>query len=280
MKLSRTLCLLLSVSLSQLVMAEESFGDMSARIDELEKKVNGQGPGGEDLVSKDDLESLIAQVKELRGRIEVLEHQKTGAITPSSPETEFKAAAEDRNDLGGDIKDNDMAEDDVEAILKDLGASKPVDTDQKRDQATRKAEKSAPTGTLEKSDDSAQYNQAMALYNKQEYSEAEEAFRYYIKAFPKGKYINQAKLRVAESQLATGSKDVAKEAAAAFAVAYKANPKGANGAQALLGMAKSMKLQGETKKACVVLKKLQADFSKEKSTLNKAKNLAKQYKCA
>ena len=74
-------------------------------------------------------------------------------------------------------------------------------------------------------------------------------------------------------------KKAAKEAAADFAAAYKASPKGANGAQALLGMAKSMKLQGDKKKACIVLKKHQADFPKDKGTAAMAKKLHKEYAC-
>ncbi|MBW8309658.1 MAG: tetratricopeptide repeat protein [Candidatus Paracaedibacteraceae bacterium] len=285
MKLSTTLCLMLCLSSSLAVRADESYGDLSARIGDLEKKMGGQSASGEDFATQEDLEPLKNQIKELRGRLEVLEHQASKNSTMIGTISTVSAAPDSAEDAGAGVEsagDND-AEDDVEAILKDLSTSPTSTKETARDKATEKAEKEAPTGILEKSDDSAQYNQAMALYKNKEYGEAEEAFRYYVKQYPKGKQVSQAKLHIANCELAlateTKQKDTAKMAAADFAAAYKANSKGSLGAQALVGMAQAINLQGETKKACVVLKKLQADFPKEKSTMSKAKDLFKQYKC-
>ncbi len=286
MKLSTTLCLMLCLSSSLEVKADESYGDLSARIGDLEKRIGGQNASGEDFVTQEDLESLKAQIKELRGRIEVLEHQASNQSTMmrASSSSSALAPSAEVGSAGVEGAGDDDAEDDAEAILKDLAASPAAVRETARDKATQKAEKEAPTGILEKSDDSAQYNQAMALYKNKQYTEAEEAFRYYVKQYPKGKQLSQAKLHIANCELAVATenkqKDTAKLAAADFATAYKANSKGSLGAQALLGMAQAIKLQGETKKACVVLKKLQADFPKEKSTMSKAKDLFKQYKCS
>ncbi|AIK97028.1 tetratricopeptide repeat protein [Candidatus Odyssella acanthamoebae] len=282
MKLSKALCLMLCLSSSSAVIADESYGDLSARIGDLEKRIGGQSASGEDFATQEDLESLKNQIKELRGRIEVLEHQSSKNSTATGTISTVSAATDSIDDCDA-VAGDDAAEDDVEAILQDLATAPASGKEAARDKATEKAEKEAPTGILEKSDDNAQYDQAMALYKKKEYAEAEEAFRYYVKQYPKGKQITQAKLHIADCELATATetkqKGMAKTAAADFAAAYKANPKGSTGAQALLGMAQSIKLQGETKKACVVLKKLKADFPKEKSTMAKAKDLSKQYKC-
>ncbi len=270
---SRILPLLIATTLS--AFADESYGDLSARLDDVEKKISGQSPSGHEFSTKEDLEALMNQIKELRGRIEILEHGGLSKPVASSVDSGQKSEMpqEDATESG----DDNSGDDDVDAILKDLSSSDPKET------ATKKAEKEAPTGTLDKGDETAQYDQAMGLYKKQEYAEAEEAFRFYTKQYPKGKQLSQAKLHIAECQLAqaTESKDkkAAKEAAADFAAAYKANPKGAHGAQALLGMAKSMKLQGDKKKACIVLKKHKADFPKDKGTAASAKQLSKDYAC-
>ncbi|MBX3486934.1 MAG: tetratricopeptide repeat protein [Candidatus Paracaedibacteraceae bacterium] len=271
--LSSFLTLLIATTLS--AFADESYGDLSARLDDVEKKVAGQSPSGHEFATKEDLENLSNQIKELRGRLEVAEHG--GLSKPAASDVDSGQKSEMPKDDAAESSDESSDDDDVDAILKDLSSSDPKDT------ATKKAEKDAPTGTLDKGDETAQYDQAMGLYKKQEYAEAEEAFRFYVKQYPKGKQLSQAKLHIAECQLAqaTESKDkkAAKEATADFAAAYKANPKGAHGAQALLGMAKSMKLQGDKKKACIVLKKHKADFPKDKGTAATAKKLSKDYAC-
>ncbi len=268
----KIISLLMATTIS--AFADESYGDLSARLDDVEKKVAGQSPSGHEFATKEDLENLLNQIKELRGRLEIVEHG--GLNKPAASDAE----PGQKSDMPKDEADADESGDDdsdVDAILKDLQDSNPKDV------ATKKAEKEAPTGSLDKGNETAQYDQAMGLYKKKEYPEAEEAFRFYVKEFPKGKQVSQAKLHIAECQLAQAmeSKDkkAAKEAAADFAAAYKASPKGANGAQALLGMAKSMKLQGDKKKACIVLKKHQADFPKDKGTAAMAKKLHKEYAC-
>ena len=267
------LSLLMATTLS--AFADESYGDLSARLDDIEKKVAGQSPSGHEFATKEDLENLLNQIKELRGRLEVAEHGGLNKPISSASEPSQKSDNMLKDDADADESGDDDG--DVDAILKDLQDSNPKDI------ATKKAEKEAPTGTLDKGNETAQYDQAMGLYKKKEYAEAEEAFRFYTKQYPKGKQASQAKLHIAECQLAQAieSKDkkAAKDAAADFAIAYKANPKGALGAQALLGMAKSMKLQGDKKKACIVLKKHQADFPKDKGTAISAKKLYKEYAC-
>ena len=267
------LSLLMATTLS--AFADESYGDLSARLDDIEKKVAGQSPSGHEFATKEDLENLLNQIKELRGRLEVAEHGGLNKPISSASEPSQKSDNMLKDDADADESGDDDG--DVDAILKDLQDSNPKDI------ATKKAEKEAPTGTLDKGNETAQYDQAMGLYKKKEYAEAEEAFRFYTKQYPKGKQVSQAKLHIAECQLAqaieSNDKKAAKDAAADFAAAYKANSKGALGAQALLGMAKSMKLQGDKKKACIVLKKHQADFPKDKGTAAGAKKLYKEYAC-
>lgn len=284
MKILTSLYLAFFLSASSYAYADESIGDLSARIDDLEKKVGGQSPGGEDYATKADIETLVAQIKELRGRIELLEHSGANStLSKNESAVELNAlSAQPAEEAGGDVSADDDSDDDIEAILKDLGTTPTKN--KVREAATKIAEETAPTGVLKKNDASSQYNQAIGLYKKKEYSEAEEALRYYIKQFPKAKQIPQAKLHIAECQLAIASntkdENAAKSATGEFAIAYKANPKGASGSQALLGMAKSIRLQGDTKKACVVLAKLKKDFSTQKSTMAAAADLIKKYKCS
>lgn len=283
---------------------DESLGGLSARIADLENKMNGQTSNGDESASKEELEILRGLVRELRGEIEELKYAiaSRGSSTSTSqgeslldrPTDVSKASFQrERGSLnhGSAKQSSDVGDDDIDDLLKNLGGGddfeskkpdpKKKNGDEDRNKATHLAEKNAPTGTLEVGDSTAQYNQALALYKSKEYAEAEESFRYYLTQYKSGKQTSQAKLKVAQCQLALArehkDKNRAKEASKEFASIYKTNSKGALGAEALLGMGDAMGYQGEGKKACVVLKKLKADFPNDKEICKKASDLIKQY---
>lgn len=296
--------MLISLFLSSSLIVSEAFsesvGDLSARIDDIEKKVNGQTSNGDEAASKEELDLLRGLVRELRGEIEELRHSIStggsygGSVKPASTQNSLD---EEREKSKTPLRESpsgagaskalvDIGDDDIDDLLKNLGGGRDVDPKNKnkddiRDKATHDAEKNAPTGSLESGDSSAQYNQALSLYKAKEYAEAEESFRYYLTQFKSGKQQSQAKLKVAQCQLALAKenkdKTRAREASKEFASLYKANSKGGLGAEALLGMGDAMGVQGESKKACVVLKKLKADFPNDKEICKRASELIKQY---
>lgn len=266
---------------------------MQQQIDDLSHKLNGRTASGETAASEEDVETLRAHVKELRGRIEELEHgQKTGPMTPATSSSTTQHEDHDFAPLPQPASAKqtsvDVGEDDIDDLMVSLsGKSTSSQVDKERDLATKNADKNAPTATLDMDNAMAQYNQAMALYNKGEFAEAEEAFRYYIDQYKTAKQVNPAKLKIAHCGLALAkemdgkaktakAKDVMKE----YASCYKANPKGSAGADALLGMGETISLQGDQKKACLVLKKLKSDFPKEKAIMAKTTGLMKQNKCS
>lgn len=278
----------------------DSVGDLSARLDDMEKKINGQTSNGDEAASKEELELLRVLVRELRGEIEELRHLISIGGAPSSGITAKSPMIQNPLDEGAEkskpsLKDSpkevlkestDIGDDDIDDLLKNLSGgneadSKQTSKDDLRSKATQNAEKTASTGSLEAGDSTAQYNQALALYKAKEYAEAEESFRYYLTQFKSGKQMSQAKLKIAQCQLAlskeTKDKNRAKEASKEFASLYKANSKGGLGAEALLGMGDALGVQGESKKACVVLKKLKADFPNDKEMCKKASDLIKNY---
>lgn len=272
----------------------ESAGDLSARLDDLEKKVNGQTSNGDEAASKEEFEILRGLVRDLRGEIEELKHAVTigAGAAGSVKSTSIQNPLDDRDEKPKVpqkefIKEPaDIADDDIDDLLKNLSGGSDVDSrlkskEESRTKATQEAEKNAPTGSLEAGDSTAQYNQALGLFKAKEYAEAEESFKYYLTQFKSGKQVNQAKLKIAQCQLALAKehkdKNRAKEASKEFAILYKTNSKGGLGAEALLGMGDAMGVQGETKKACVVLRKLKADFPNDKEICKKASDLIKQY---
>ncbi len=287
---------------------DESLGGLSARIADLENKMNGQTSNGDESASKEELEILRGLVRELRGEIEGLKHTiaSRGSSAPDyssstnrgeslldSPKDVSKTSFQrGRGQLDRDSNriSSDVGDDGMDDLLKNLSGGDDIDLkydapkkngEEVRDKATRLAEKNAPTGTLEIGDSTAQYNQALSLYKSKEYAEAEESFRYYLTQYKSGKQTSQAKLKIAQCQLALArehkDKNRAKEASKEFASVYKANSKGTIGSEALLGMGDAMGFQGEGKKACVVLKKLKADFPNDKEICKKATDLIKQY---
>lgn len=239
-------------------------------------------------------ESLKAQIKELRGRIEELEHRQrfepplnTSASLPASPAPSFNVAPQniDSQDMDPVAIDpsapmDPMEQSALDDLLTDLGGS-PLSP---RDQATQDAHLHGPTLSLDMDESSAQYNQAMALFNAREYAQAEEAFRYYVNQFRNGNHAYAAKAKIAQCSLEiakeNNNKEKAREAMKEYANLYKIDPKGTAAPEALLGLAQSMNIAGETKKACPVLAKITSTYSSNKEAVTSANSLKKQYNCS
>lgn len=289
------------------VQADESYGELSARVSDLENKIDGRTTSGDETVSREDFD---AKIKELRGRIEELEfqlrNQSKSLVPMETPRGDGRMVIEDKEPLGqdGETQDHDDHflqkkndsddEQNLDDLLNSLEESGNFGMDSReiqkrqmnetRDLATQNAEKNAPTETLDMGNGSAQYNQALALYNKKDYPEAEEAFRYYLEQFKGGKMAQQAKVKIAHCVLENAKERKDKKQAAKsvkeFAALYKSNTKGKPGAEALWGLGQAVALSGNSKKACLVLKKLTNDFPKEKEMVTKARSLMKEQKCS
>lgn len=289
MLLSSTLTF--SAILTTAVADDVTIGDISARLDDLEKRVRGENPAGDEIATKEEVNKLVDLVKALTGRVEMLEiratHKESGnADKHYQKEDSIKKFV--TVDTDPDTTPSDISLDDAEIqdLLENLGKTpSPKETakakkEAQRDKATEEAEKTAPS--LETGSPAKQFDQAKSLFNKKQYAEAENALEYYLETYPKGKEVTAARVRLGESQLEqalAGDHKKADKAAATFAKAYKANPKGTEGARALLGLAQSMAFK-DKKKACTVLKKLQSDFPKNAFTSDKAASLNKKYKCS
>lgn len=269
--------LLMGTSLLISNVCADSYGDLLARIDDLEKRLNGQAPSGNDLASKEDLDQLKNSIRELRGDIEEIKH--------SLKANSFAVVSQSQSSLSDSSKNQDhVDESDIDDLLKNLSAQEDIEDSLsvKREKATQQAEQKAPTGKIESDDPSAQYNQALALYKTKEYAQAEESFQYYVTTYKNGKQVSQAKLKIAQCQLALAKqnkdKSRAKEAAKNFAGLYKANMKSsALGGEALLGMGESMIVQGDSQKACVVFRKLKTDFPNDKDLVKRATEFLKKH---
>lgn len=267
-----------------------TVGDLSARLDDLEKRVKGESPSGDQLATSDDVERLSNMVKVLTGQIETLEHKlklQEKHSNNSHVENEDAFAAPAADDSGTEPTETD-ADADVDAVLASLGskgenpkkdakAKAKEKTEENREKATEKAEKTS-TSTLDSGSPAAQFNQAKGLLNKDQFEAAEEAFKHYLAEHPSSKEAKSARVHLGEAQLKQGKTN---EAKASFAKAYQANSKGTDGARALLGLGESLGANSKDKKnACTVLKKLKADFPKNEETTGKANELIKKYKCS
>lgn len=268
---------------------DEAYINLIERLDAIERRMGGQTPSGADTASQTDVDSLNTQIKELRGRIEELEHHLSLASregTVSLPPVQgLGHAAHDATPDDNEKNDISISDDALDDLIDNLDVeptSQSEKIEESRNRATQNAEKNAPTSTLERGDATAQYNQAMALYNKQSYGQAADAFRYYLEQHKTGKMAGAAKLKIARCQLELAKKDKAeaKKAVKEYATLYKANPKGNAGAEALLGLGEAVTISGDSKKACLVLKKARADFPKIKEVTTQATALMKRNKCA
>jgi TolA-binding protein len=238
-----------------------SLGDMSARLDTLEKRLNGENASGEELASKADVDVLRNEVKYLTGKVEMLEHQLSmvqqgkGGVSNSAGST-FQEPS-----LTPTIGD----EDDVAEVLKALEGSAPnggkeSPKEVERRKATEQAEKNAPTLTLEKGSSSAKYDEALEAFRHQDYEGAQGLFEEFIHHNPKDARVKDAKYWVLESQLHqaeqnSGNKDISKKVARNLAEYIRANKDSKKLSSAVFALGRALELQGDKKNACTAFNK-------------------------
>lgn len=229
---------------------EISVGDLSARIDALEKSMGGQTPDGTDI--GEELETIRRQIKAVNGRCEELEHQlnqmrqQLNVAPPAGPvdRVEDDAPAVEP-DLAG-LSDEDA----VLKMLSEKGDQKEAVT-AVRDARTKEAAKNPPTL---KANGMAQYDEAMALFKKNELTKAAAAFAEFARANPKDKRVADAFYWQGESHLKKGS---FKSAQSAYLEAYK--KKGSKANDALFGLGQALAKDNQKAKAKTIWTKLQGE---------------------
>lgn len=262
--------------------SDVTIGDLSARLDDLEKKVDGQSPSGESYATVADIEALR---QEFKGMIDGIRQERASGgmalaqnIAPpsliASGSIEQNVKTTDASDNGADI----AGLSDEEAVLKlmeNKATNKKEAVEKLRDNRTHEAEKNAPT--LETGSPVAQYNEALALYKKGEYNKAERAFTSFIKLNPKDKMVHQAYFWQGDCRVHQNKNDAAKRA---FVQSYQENKKGARAPDALYNLGLLLAQDKKTPQACTAWRKLQADFPKLPADLKKKLDVSKKkHKC-
>lgn len=281
--LSLLLCCPLTVGVC--AASDVTIGDLSARLDDLEKKVDGQSPSGESYATAADIEALR---QEFKGMIDTLRQERAGggmAPTQNTASPSLIGAGSIGHDTGA-IDTPDSSDDDTdvnglsdeEAVLK-LMANKSTDkkeaVEKLRDKRTHEAEKNAPS--LETGSPVAQYNEALSLYKKGEYDKAERAFTSFIKLNPKDKMLHQAYFWQGDSRVHQKKNDAAKTA---FVQCYQENKKGPRAPDALYNLGLLLAQDKKTTQACTAWRKLQTDFPKLSPDLKKKLDASKKkHKC-
>lgn len=250
--------------------SDTTLGDLSARIEELENQMGSRdnhddtNPGTK--VSSDDFAELKEQIRSLKDEQANLQAQiqalKAEKYSSSNVEKSFSHSEEKEED----------DDDEIESVLKLLERSAPAgeskskeDLEKTRNSAAKQAEATAPM--LSVGNAQAQYNEAFALYEKKAYKEAQKAFRYFIKTYPKDTLVSTAMYWEADTTLKLGHK---KEAKVLFVNAFKKNPKGPKAPESLLKLGEILAIEGRLEDAKTAWAKLQKDFphmSKEISSL-------------
>jgi tol-pal system protein YbgF len=281
----------------------ETISNLLPRIEELENQINnGQGvkvddrnPGAH--VTPDDVErlrdeirSLQDEVTRLRESVSQFQSQRENAdLTQNGNPKRMPSSSESASSLDASFEKDD----ETESVLKLLEQSAPGDEEEMdgsskkkkghkdndrekvRETATKHAEDiapSLPTGNAE-----AQYNEAFALYDKQAYKEAERAFGYFIKTYPKDPLVAKAMYWKGESCLKQGNY---KDAKVLFVSVYKKNPKGPKAPDSLLKLGEALAMQGKKEDACTAWLKLKTDFPHMTTEMKKQLGiLKKKYGC-
>ncbi len=257
--------------------SDVSLGDVSARLDSIEKRLNGQDPSGEELVTREEVNTLRNDVKFLTGRVEALERQlQRGQAAPLSTLPAFTPSAKDddyeKRDSDPNVADVDPnTDDDVADLLKDLEKSAPTPKqaakELERDKATEEAEKKAPTKTLEKSSVSGSYDEAQEAFRHQDYETAQQMFTAFAKNNPKDSRAKDAQYWALESRLRQAEQDkskvMAKKSAAELAAYIKTNKDAKKTPLAVFALGRALKLQGDNEKACVAFKRAKTMVAKD-----------------
>lgn len=224
-------------------------------------------------------------VRDLTGKIEKLEHQvsileqKLGeksqdiALTTSN-----EASAHDvvvtETDTPKLLDDQQFATS-KEATVKTLGTISP-EAVKALDPAVTKA-KLEPQKPLEiPATAKEHYDYAYNLLLSKDLGGAQIAFKSFIKKYPNHELAANAKYWLGETHYASQN---FQKAAKKFLVGYqehKANPKAPDN---LLKLALSLEQLNENKKACTIIKKIQSEYPKATSVLERAKQESQKLKC-
>lgn len=295
--LSRFLVSLATICLSVTTASADDItvGDLSARLDDLEKRIGegAAGPSDPDFPANDSggssetldaISKLSSKLGEIELRLAALETRQSGVPVMNTPQ---KISHE--GDKGAVEPQKTTSSDDVsqeDSILKLLEEASPSDpkskqseqkaaTEKVREEATKKAEATAPT--LAAGGANAQYNQATSLYEKGEYAPAEKAFQQVIDTYPDDPSAKKAHYWLAESCFAQKKNA---EAKVAFVKAYQKDPKGPKAPDCLLKLGLILAAQNKKKDACTAWKKLDTDYPKMSKETKKALGEAKKkYGC-
>jgi len=266
-----------------------TVGELSARLEELENKIEGRGgktddhnPGAQ--VTPEDLERLQEEIRNLRADVQSLQRENAALrlqessrrVIPFSEEAGAQPQSRTKTELSSKTAYNKTSlkgsDSETESILQILEQSAPSDEpgeenfsrnknnkelEEIRNAATRHAEEAASEKLLPLGNAEAQYNQAITLHDKGAYKEAENAFGYFITTYPTDPLVFKAIYWKGESCLKQGKY---KEAKILFVTAYKKNPKGPKAADCLLKLGETLAMQGRTEDACTTWKKLKTDF--------------------
>lgn len=249
--------------------AQTGSGDMSTLRDELRSL-------------QEDIRHLKSENRELRNRENTsaaLENTSKKSDAPEKKPITKRSWSQTQSPspLEADDKIDEETDEETESVLKILEQSAPEedgedgppkkkqkkDVEELRESATKQAEETAPklsTGTPQEKNSLAQYNEALTLYDKGAYKEAERAFSYFIKAYPKDPLISKAMYWKAVSMMKQGNNKV-KGAQILFVTAYKKNPKGPKAPDCLLKLGETFALLDNKQNACIAWKKLEDDFS-------------------
>lgn len=265
-----------------------TVADLSARLDSLEKRLDGQTASGEELASTEDISALRSSLKTLTGRLEELEHllrEKTGISAVH--ETKTIAIGPTVAPPIDDSEQSDSGEEadltslpDEEAVLKLMEKKNTPELPEKnadknpsdakkalekiRSEKTKEAEKKSPT--LQSGSPLAQYNTAMALYDKKEYEKSQKAFADFIKNNPSDKLTHQAYYWQGDCFMKI--KQIAK-AKGCFAQSYQKDKTGPKAPESLFGLGAALSQENKQQQACTAWKKLQTDYPKLSPDLKK-----------
>jgi tol-pal system protein YbgF len=285
----------------------ETISNLIPRIEELENQINnGQGvkiddknPGAH--VTPDDFErlrdeirSLQDEVTRLRESVSQFESQRENRENADLPQNgSLKRIPPSSFESASSLDASAEKDDETESILKLLEQSAPGDEEEMdgstrkkkghkdndlekiRETATKHAQEIAPS--LPVGNAEAQYNEAFALYDKQAYKEAERAFGYFIKTYPKDPLVAKAMYWKGESCLKQGNY---KDAKVLFVSVYKKNPKGPKAPDSLLKLGEALAMQGKKEDACTAWLKLKTDFPHMTNEMKKQLAiLKKKYGC-